>query len=130
MSAPVSFIECVSKMAYTRVLSCVMLALISSVIASIQLNHAIIDIQENYKRRRLNLSRLLSTTTSTFTRVVCLSFITFFFRFLASRLRHFSSLSITTNAHGDLTTWTLKLDNKALKQRLQAQIDSACAFGV
>ena len=69
MSAPVSFIECVSKMAYTRVLSCVMLALISSIIASIQLNHAIIDIQENYKRRRLNLSRLLSTTTSTFTRV-------------------------------------------------------------
>ena len=67
MSAPVSFIECVSKMAYTRVLSCVMLALISSIIASIQLNHAIIDIQENYKRRRLNLSRLLSTTTSTFT---------------------------------------------------------------
>ena len=64
-----SFIECVSKMAYTRVLSCVMLALISSIIASIQLNHAIIDIQENYKRRRLNLSRLLSTTTSTFTRV-------------------------------------------------------------
>ena len=69
MSAPVSFIECVSKMAYTRVLSCVMLALISSIIASIQLNHAIIDIQENYKRRRLNLSRLLSTTKSTFTRV-------------------------------------------------------------
>ena len=69
MSAPVSFIECVSKMAYTRVLSCVMLALISSIIASIQLNHAIIDIQENYKRGRLNLSRLLSTTTSTFTRV-------------------------------------------------------------
>ena len=69
MSAPVSFIECVSKMAYTRVLSCVMLALISSIIASIQLNHAIIVIQENYKRRRLNLSRLLSTTTSTFTRV-------------------------------------------------------------
>ena len=34
MSAPVSFIECVSKMAYTRVLSCVMLALISSIIAS------------------------------------------------------------------------------------------------
>ena len=67
MSAPVSFIECVSKMAYTRVLSCVML--ISSIIASIQLSHAIIDIQENYKRRRLNLSRLLSTTTSTFTRV-------------------------------------------------------------
>ena len=130
MSAPVSFIECVSKMAYTRVLSCVMLALISSIIASIQLNHAIIDIQENYKRRRLNLSRLLSTTTSTFTRVVCLSFITFFFRFLASRLRHISSLSITTNARGDLTTWTLTLDNKALKQRLQAQIDSACAFGV
>ena len=32
MSAPVSFIECVSKMAYTRVLSCVMLALISSII--------------------------------------------------------------------------------------------------
>ena len=76
-----------------------MLALISSIIASIQLNHAIIDTQENYKRRRLNLSRLLSTTTSTFTR-------------------------------GDLTTWTLTLDNKALKQRLQAQIDSACAFGV
>ena len=25
---------------------------------------------------------------------------------------------------------TLTLDNKALKQRLQAQIDSACAFGV
>ena len=48
----------VSKMAYTRVLSCVILALIS-----------IINIQENYKRRRLNLSRLLSTTTSTFTRV-------------------------------------------------------------
>ena len=69
MSAPVSFIECVSKMAYTRVLSCVMLALISSIIANIQLNHAIIDIQENYKRRRLNLSRLLSTTTSTFPRV-------------------------------------------------------------
>ena len=188
MSAPVSFIECVSKMAYTRVLSCVMLALISSIIASIRLNHAIIDIQENYKRRRLNLSRLLSTTTSTFTRVkrlrcrreskerrfwtrpgrtsawwnnfadqvvipeewkenfrisrdslyfivspnkvFCLSFITFFFRFLASRLRHFSSLSITTNARGDLTTWTLTLDNKALKQRLQAQIDSACALGV
>ena len=143
MSAPVSFIEYVSKMAYTRVLSCV---LISSIIASIQLNHAIIDIQENYKRRRLNLSRLLSTTT--FTRVKRLrcrreskerrfwtrpgrtSFITFFFRFLASRLRHFSSLSITTNARGDLRTWTLTLDNKALKQRLQAQIDSACAFGV
>ena len=69
MSAPVSFIECVSKMAYTRVLSCVMLALISSIIASIQLNHATIDIQENYKRRRLNLSRLLSTTTSPFTPV-------------------------------------------------------------
>lgn len=69
MSAPVSFIECVSNMAYTRVLSCVMLALISSIIASIQLNHTIIDRQENYKRRRLNLSRLLSTTTSTFTRV-------------------------------------------------------------
>ena len=69
MSAPVSFMECVSKMAYTRVLSCVMLALISSIIESIQLNHAIIDIHENYKRRRLNLSRLLSTTTSTFTRV-------------------------------------------------------------
>ena len=69
MSAPVSFTECVSKMAYTRVLSCVMLALISSIIGSIQLNHAIIDTQENYKRRRLNLSRLLSTTTSTFTRV-------------------------------------------------------------
>ena len=69
MSAPVSFIECLSKMAYTRVLSCVMLALISSIIASLQLNHAIIDIQENYKRRRLHLSRLLSTTTSTFTRV-------------------------------------------------------------
>ena len=69
MSAPVSFIECVSKMAYTRVLSCVMLALILRIIASIQLNHAIIDIQENYKRRRLNLSRLLSTTTSTFTGV-------------------------------------------------------------
>ena len=47
MSAPVSFIECVSKMAYTRVLSCVMLALISSIIASIQLNLAIIDVQEN-----------------------------------------------------------------------------------
>ena len=54
MSAPVSFIECISKMAYTRVLSCVMLALISSIIASIQLNLAIINIQENYKRRRLN----------------------------------------------------------------------------
>ena len=96
MSAPVSFIECVSKMAYTRVLSCVMLALISSIIASIQLNLAIIDIQER----------------------------------LASRLRHFSSLSFTTNARGDLRTWTLTLDNKALKQRLQAQIDSACAFGL
>ena len=208
MSAPVSFIECVSKMAYTRVLSCVMLALISSIITSIQLNHAIIDIQENYKRRRLNLSRLLSTTTSTFTRVkrlrcrreskerrfwtrpgrtsawwnnfadqvvipeewkenfrmsrdslynlaeelrpyiqgkatnmrspvgvvkqaACtLYYLTFFFLFLASRLRHFSSLSITTNARSHLTTWTLTLDNKALKQRLQAQIDSACAFGV
>ena len=93
-----------------------MLALISSIIASIQLNHAIIDIQENYKRRRLNLSALVLSL--------------FFFRFLASRLRHFSSLSITTNARGDLTTWTLTLDNKALKQRLQAQIDSACAFGV
>ena len=96
--------------AYTRVLSCVMLALISSIIASIQLNHAIIDIHENYKRRRLNLSRLLSKTTSTFTRVKRLrcrreskergfwtrpgrtSFITFFFRFLASRLRHFMRL--------------------------------------
>ena len=33
------------------------------------MNHAIIDIQENFKRRRLNLSRLLATTTSTFTRV-------------------------------------------------------------
>ena len=32
----------------------VMLALISSIIASIQLNLTIIDIQENYKRRRLN----------------------------------------------------------------------------
>ena len=32
-----------------------MLALISSIIASIQLNHAIIDIQENYKRRRLKI---------------------------------------------------------------------------
>ena len=51
MSGPVSFIECVSKMAYIRVLSCVMLALISSIIASIQLNHAIIDIQENYNSR-------------------------------------------------------------------------------
>ena len=77
-----------------------MLALISSIIASIQLNLAIIDIQENYK--------LL----------------------LASRLRHFSSLSFTTNARGDLRTWTLTLDNKALKQRLQVQMDSACAFGV
>ena len=77
-----------------------MLALISSIIASIQLNLAIIDIQENYK--------LL----------------------LASRLPHFSSLSFTTNARGDLRTWTLTLDNKALKQRLQAQMDSACAFGV
>ena len=124
MSAPVSFIECVSKMAYTRVLSCVMLALISSIIASIQLNHAIIDLQENYKRRRLHLSRLLSTTTSTFTRVKRLRCRR------ESRLRHFSSLSITTNARGDLTTWTLTLDNKALKQRLQGQIDSACAFGV
>ena len=71
MSAPVSFIECVSKMACTRVrvLSCVMLALISSIIASIQLNLAKIDEQEKYKRRRLNLSRLLSTTTSAFARV-------------------------------------------------------------
>ena len=51
---------------FTRVLSCVMLVLISSIIARIQLNLAIIDIQENYKRR-LNLSRLLSTTASTFT---------------------------------------------------------------
>ena len=34
------------------------------------------------------------------------------------------------SARGDLRTWTLTLDNKALKQRLQAQIDSACAFGV
>ena len=66
-------------MAYTRVLSCVMLALISSIIASIQLNLAIINIQENY---------------------------------------------------GDLTLWTLTLDKKALNQKLQAQIDSACAFGV
>ena len=48
MSAPVSFIECVSKMAYTRVLSCVMLALISSIIASIQLNLAIIDTNRIY----------------------------------------------------------------------------------
>ena len=69
MSAPVSFIECVSKLACTRVLSYVMLALISSIIASIQLNLAIIDVQEKYKRRRPNLSRLLSTTTSAFTRV-------------------------------------------------------------
>ena len=52
MSAPVSFIECVSKMAYTRVWSCVMLVLISSIIVSIQLNLAIIDIQKNYKRRK------------------------------------------------------------------------------
>ena len=59
MAAPVSFIECVAKMAYTRVLSCVMLALISSIIASIQLNHAIIDIQENYKRRTTQLQALL-----------------------------------------------------------------------
>ena len=51
MSAPVSFIECVSKMAYTRVLSCVMLALISSIIASIQLNLAIIHIQERLASR-------------------------------------------------------------------------------
>ena len=36
----------------THVLSCVMLALISSIIASIQLNLAISDIQENYKRRK------------------------------------------------------------------------------
>ena len=48
MSAPVSFIECVSKMAYTRVLSCVVLALISSIIASIQLNLAIIDTNRIY----------------------------------------------------------------------------------
>ena len=48
MSAPVSFIECVSKMAYTRVLSCVMLALISSIIASIQLILAIIDTNRIY----------------------------------------------------------------------------------
>ena len=52
MSAPVSFIECVSKMGYTRVLTCVMLALISIIIASIQLNLVIIDMQENYKRRK------------------------------------------------------------------------------
>ena len=53
MSAPVSFIECVSKMAYTIVLSCVMLALISSIIASIQLNLAIIDIKfTSLKHRR------------------------------------------------------------------------------
>ena len=86
-----------------------MLALISSIIASIQLNLAIIVKPS---------------------KVVCLSFITFFFRFLASRRRHFSSLSFTTNARGDLRTWTLTLDNKALKQRLQDEIDSACAFGV
>ena len=179
MSAPVSFIECVSKMAYTRVLSCVMLALISSIIASIQLNHAIIDIQENYKRRRLNLSRLLSTTTSTFTRVKRLrcrreskerrfwtrpgrtsAWWNNFadqvvipeewkenFRMsrdslynLAEELRPYIQEKATNMrspvgvvkqvACGDLTTWTLTLDNKALKQRLQAQIDSACAFGV
>ena len=178
MSAPVSFIECVSKMAYTRVLSCVMLALISSIIASIQLNHAIIDIQENYKRRRLNLSRLLSTTTSTFTRVKRLrcrreskerrfwtrpgrtsAWWNNFadqvviseewkenFRMsrdslynLAEELRPYIQEKATIMrspvgvvkrvACGDLTTWTLTLD-KALKQRLQAQIDSACAFGV
>ena len=52
MSAPVFFIECVSKMAYTRVLSCVMLALISSIIASIQLNHAIIDIQKKLQKKK------------------------------------------------------------------------------
>lgn len=132
MSTPVSFIECVSNMAYTRVLSCVMLALISSIIASIQLNHAIIDIQENYKRRRLKLSRLLSTTTSTFTRVKRLRWRreSKERRFWTRPGRHFSSLSITTNARDDFTTWTLTLDNKALRKRLQAQIDSACAFGV
>ena len=141
MSAPVSFFECVSKMAYTRVLSCVMLALISSIIASIQLNHAIIDIQENYKRRRLNLSRLLSTTTSTFTRVKRLRCRR------ESKERRFWTRPGRTSAWWNnfadqvvileewkenfrMTTWTLTLDNKALKQRLQAQIDSACAFGV
>ena len=141
MSAPVSFIECVSKMAYTRVLSCVMLALISSIIASIQLNHAIIDIQENYKRRRLNLSRFLFTTTSTFTRVKRLRCRR------ESKERRFWTRPGRTSAWWNnfadqvvipeewkqnfrMTTWTLTLDNKALKQRLQAQIDSACAFGV
>ena len=53
MSAPVFFIECVSKMAYTGVLSCVMLAPISRIIASIQLNLAIIDIKfPSLKHRR------------------------------------------------------------------------------
>ena len=141
MSAPVSFIECASKMAYIRVLSCVMLALISSIIASIQLNHAIIDIQENYKRRRLNLSRLLSTTTSTFTGVKRLR------SRRESKERRFWTRPGRTSAWWNnfadqvvipeewkenfrMTEWTLTLDNKALKQRLQAQIDSACVFGV
>lgn len=119
MSAPVSFIECVSNMVYTRVLSCVVLALISSINVSIQLNHAIIDIQENYKSRRLNLSRLLSTTTSSFTwvkRLRCRRE-SKERRFWTRPGRHFSSLSITTNARGDFTTWALTVDNKALKQR-------------
>ena len=48
MSAPVTFIECVSKLAYTRVFSYVMFARISSIIASIQLNLAIIDANRIY----------------------------------------------------------------------------------
>ena len=126
MSAPVSFIECVSKMAYTRVLSCVMLALISSIIASIQLNHAIIDIQENYKRR-LNLSRLLSTTTSTFTGVKRLRC-----RCESKERRFWTRPGRTSAWWNNFADQVVipTLDNKALKQRLQAQIDSACAFGV
>ena len=42
-----------------------MLALISSIIASIQLNLAIIDIQENYKRR-LNQAKLSALVLSLF----------------------------------------------------------------
>ena len=123
MSAPVSFIECVSKMAYTRVLSCVMLALISSIIASIQLNHAIIDIQENYKRRRLNLSRLLSTTTSTFTRVKRL------------RCRRESKERRFWTRPGRTSAWWNNFADQVVileewKENFRMSRDSACAFGV
>ena len=82
---------------------------VSSIIASIQFNLAIIDIQENDKRRRLNLSTLLSTTTSTFTRVKRLDAD-------VRAKREDSGPDQVVQAPGGTT--------------LQAQIDSACAFGL